>query len=692
LLRALTERRLLRISSGVLEASEPIEPIVPRTVSESVAERAGRLSRSARDLLNWAAVLPEPIERGWLEAMGGQVVDVDLEALVGASFLVSVLPALLRFAHSLVRDAVYESMPVAERRRRHGVVADLLGEARAPQQAPQLAAAGRLEEAAGVYLDLADEALLRGGNDDAAALSGLAESLASRAEAADLQREAAMMLVQALLRSGDVTGAKARAAEFLIELRGQGLTAERLLFLSRYAVGLWDDASDLEAAKAALTDAAELIPLADGHVLAEAAFAQAHILDRGGAPARALPFAERAVAVARETGDRLLELRALTSLGLIVGQVRSAEEGMALLRQAVSIASDEDSPKDAALAYLDLSYLAQVSGDEERGEQFAREGLTLPHLPPALEALLRGNVALGPMNRGDLDTALAYLLSAQAVASRAGPKTAARIGVQLCFVHVMRGELEEAEALLYGISPPAGSWEHYRMLEPWGMLLEERGETEAALRCYLEGGAAVDHPVALWCLGGAVRAAVTAGELETAREALTRLEELGSRWPASSWLIEASRGLLAGATGRVAEGGRLLEQAAQACPEAFHSARLPLEAARLRGDRDGITRAIAAYDAMGAHHAGDRTRALARSLGMRPGRRRKQDSLLSEREQQIALLVASGKTNPEIAKDLFLSRKTVERHVSSVLEKLNLRSRVELAKEVAAGRLPGISS
>jgi DNA-binding CsgD family transcriptional regulator len=222
------------------------------------------------------------------------------------------------------------------------------------------------------------------------------------------------------------------------------------------------------------------------------------------------------------------------------------------------------------------------------------------------------------------------------------------------------------------------------------MLLEERGEFEEALRCYLEGGEAVDHPVAIWCLGGVVRTALQVGKLDTAQGALARLEELGQRWPASGWLIQASRGLLLGATGAQEQGAILLEETAASCPEAFQSIRLRLEAARLRGDRDGIMAAIEAFDAIGARHASDRARALARSLGMRPGRRRAQAGVLSEREQEIALLVSSGRTNPEIAAALCISRKTVERHVSNVLVKLGLRSRVDLAREAAAGRLPGV--
>jgi DNA-binding CsgD family transcriptional regulator/phage baseplate assembly protein W len=58
-------------------------------------------------------------------------------------------------------------------------------------------------------------------------------------------------------------------------------------------------------------------------------------------------------------------------------------------------------------------------------------------------------------------------------------------------------------------------------------------------------------------------------------------------------------------------------------------------------------------------------------------------SLLTERERQIAELVASGASNPEIAQALFLSRKTVERHVSNVLAKLGARNRVELTALLA---------
>jgi len=54
-------------------------------------------------------------------------------------------------------------------------------------------------------------------------------------------------------------------------------------------------------------------------------------------------------------------------------------------------------------------------------------------------------------------------------------------------------------------------------------------------------------------------------------------------------------------------------------------------------------------------------------------------SMLSDRELEIAGAVAAGHSNPEIAARLFLSRRTVEHHVSTILRKLDLRNRTELA-------------
>ena len=56
---------------------------------------------------------------------------------------------------------------------------------------------------------------------------------------------------------------------------------------------------------------------------------------------------------------------------------------------------------------------------------------------------------------------------------------------------------------------------------------------------------------------------------------------------------------------------------------------------------------------------------------------------LTAREREVAQLVAAGASNPEIARRLYLSRKTVERHVSNALLKIGARNRTELAAKIA---------
>jgi DNA-binding CsgD family transcriptional regulator len=79
-----------------------------------------------------------------------------------------------------------------------------------------------------------------------------------------------------------------------------------------------------------------------------------------------------------------------------------------------------------------------------------------------------------------------------------------------------------------------------------------------------------------------------------------------------------------------------------------------------------------------------------RALGVRtwkraPGR----GAALTERERAIARLIAEGASNPEIAQQLFLSRKTVERHVSNLLKKAGARNRAELAARLAELEVEG---
>jgi DNA-binding CsgD family transcriptional regulator/tetratricopeptide (TPR) repeat protein len=77
-----------------------------------------------------------------------------------------------------------------------------------------------------------------------------------------------------------------------------------------------------------------------------------------------------------------------------------------------------------------------------------------------------------------------------------------------------------------------------------------------------------------------------------------------------------------------------------------------------------------------------------RALGVRTWRRSAAGAgaatSMTEREREVARLIVAGASNPEIARQLFLSRKTVERHVSNVLGKVGARNRTELASRLAS--------
>jgi DNA-binding CsgD family transcriptional regulator len=105
-------------------------------------------------------------------------------------------------------------------------------------------------------------------------------------------------------------------------------------------------------------------------------------------------------------------------------------------------------------------------------------------------------------------------------------------------------------------------------------------------------------------------------------------------------------------------------------------------------------RAAAEAAAIGASNPGAVAEQALRRLGVRTWRRGRGGvapgagvaigSGLTDREREVLELLAAGATNPEIADRLFLSRKTVERHVSNVLAKVGVRNRAELAGRFAA--------
>ena len=75
-------------------------------------------------------------------------------------------------------------------------------------------------------------------------------------------------------------------------------------------------------------------------------------------------------------------------------------------------------------------------------------------------------------------------------------------------------------------------------------------------------------------------------------------------------------------------------------------------------------------------------------LPRKPAAKRKSYLELTSRETEVAHLVGKGLSNPEIAAELFISRKAVEYHLSNIYAKRGLPGRAELRHSVEQSRLP----
>ena len=99
-----------------------------------------------------------------------------------------------------------------------------------------------------------------------------------------------------------------------------------------------------------------------------------------------------------------------------------------------------------------------------------------------------------------------------------------------------------------------------------------------------------------------------------------------------------------------------------------------------------LERILAAVRAAGRGETGFRPEQVERALGWWEETGRKWESL-TEREREVLVRMAEGKSNREIAADLWISEKTVEKHVGRILEKLGVNTRIEAAIWAVRGNL-----
>jgi DNA-binding CsgD family transcriptional regulator len=127
--------------------------------------------------------------------------------------------------------------------------------------------------------------------------------------------------------------------------------------------------------------------------------------------------------------------------------------------------------------------------------------------------------------------------------------------------------------------------------------------------------------------------------------------------------------------------------------DAAHARELAGRALARAGDRERATseleHAAAAFDSFGSLRYRNQAERELRKLGGHVHRRTRPGTsdgrgvtALTARELEVARLVVGRKTNPQIAAELFLSQKTVESHLRNIFRKIDVSSRVDLARAV----------
>jgi DNA-binding CsgD family transcriptional regulator len=184
------------------------------------------------------------------------------------------------------------------------------------------------------------------------------------------------------------------------------------------------------------------------------------------------------------------------------------------------------------------------------------------------------------------------------------------------------------------------------------------------------------------------------GEIERARLYVRRHEQT-AKAIANPWAAAVGarcRGLIAAAEGDFPAAFSALGQSL----DDLDGLELPLERARTllclgvvrrraqqkRAARQALEQAVASFEGMAALPWAEKARAeLARIAGRRPSPNR-----LTETEHRVAELAAAGRSNKEIAAELFMGLSTVEAHLSRVYRKLGIRSRASLGPRLVKVR------
>ncbi len=709
--------------------------VVPSGLRDVVMAGVEQLSPAARQALGAASVFGDAIEHRLL----AEVVDlesIELETALRETARQGLLianDAGYRFRHDLVREALYDSLLPGERRRLHGNLARVLDVEPDPdgRLIAELARhwwnAGDWEPALRTSLAAADKAMTVYAFDEALGqferVLGACDHLAAAGAVASVDR------VELLGRAADAAYwggrgeravAFARAAIDLIDADADPMGAARCwtrLGRNAWAVG------DPPGSAGALAEAERLLPEDEPSVeLARVQCEQARWLMLMSHYEQAEVRCRQAVSTARAVGGRLEEGHASNTLGVSLCLLGRPDEGLALLRWSLEMAEEVGDPESLNRAYGNLaSCLVEWARLEEAA------ALTLD-MVAAGEQL--GGIRLNgsAFNSAEALVRLGRWDEAEAMARDYGGMPSGNCASTPLMLHVtlalLRGELDRARPLLEEVGSRTASLTDVQFRGSFHLLEAQLAMVECRFK---DASDAIEQALGLvagteeqslateMCavgiravVDGAVRARAERRRVDDAKvrlraaELADKADEIADR-PRRQGLRPLPRALAWQAQSRAeaARTGPPAPKLWEAAAGAWESLNEPIGTAYCRwrhaeallAGRSGRTRATALVTdawrtavSLGAEPLRLDIEDLARRAPIQlemadetpsAAATARSDLGLTQREVEVLGQLAAGRSDALIAETLFISKKTASVHVSNILRKLGVFSRID---------------
>jgi DNA-binding CsgD family transcriptional regulator len=669
---------------------EPGESL-PSTLGALVEDRLAALPNETRAVLLVASALSQPTlglvacaaggdpEERLAPALEARVVELDEDRIL--------------FSHPLLASGAYANAGPGERRALHRRLAHIVPDSEEHARHLALGAKGPDPDVAGRLDAAARRAHARGAMGAAAELADLALRLTPVGREED-RHQRAIQAADHAFAAGESGRAKEVLEEALASTPAGSQRARVLHGLGGLQIYDGNRRTAVDLFRRALAEAGDDLAL---RAQLEDRLASALFLMRTDLPAAAR-HAQTAVAIAEKTGDVSTQVSALAEQGLIEALIGrpawrvTLERGISLERQTEPVGLAHSSSLGLA---TNLTWADEL--DEARAILRSLRDLAEERAEESALPWILANLSLAEFLAGRWAEASRYAQEANEVASQTGqePQRLFALGAR-ALVWASQGELEGARADAEATLAPAeergvmiatilassalGLVELslgrpdavHRLLGPLGERLEEGGVREPGSARFLPDD---------------IEALIGLGHLDEAEALVDRLEQRARRLDRASALAAAARcrGLLAASRGDLDSALAFLEGAIsehERAPIPFDQARtlLTLGSTRRRARmkrpaREALKQALAMFEELGARVWAEKVRAELARIGGRPPA----TGGLTPTEERIAELAAEGRTDKEIAADLFLTPKTVGTQLSRIYRKVGVRSRTELA-------------